>query len=56
MTDASKTEDCFLYKLSKSKGLGWFKHVALLSSYQDTYAPFDSARMQVGKSALQDNE
>eukprot|EP00330_Aristerostoma_sp_ATCC50986_P009737 CAMPEP_0114596742 /NCGR_PEP_ID=MMETSP0125-20121206/18879_1 /TAXON_ID=485358 ORGANISM="Aristerostoma sp., Strain ATCC 50986" /NCGR_SAMPLE_ID=MMETSP0125 /ASSEMBLY_ACC=CAM_ASM_000245 /LENGTH=158 /DNA_ID=CAMNT_0001800311 /DNA_START=1499 /DNA_END=1975 /DNA_ORIENTATION=+ len=33
MTDAPKLEDTYLYKLSKSKGLNWFKHVALLSSF-----------------------
>jgi hypothetical protein len=40
-------ESCVLYKLSEMKGLSWFKHVVLVSSYQDTYAPFDSARIQI---------
>jgi hypothetical protein len=45
MTDNKNLEECFLYKLSKMKGLGWFKHIVLVSSYQDSYAPFDSARI-----------
>lgn len=38
---------CFLYELSTKKGLGWFKHITLVSSYQDQYAPYDSARMEL---------
>ena len=50
MTDystSSNLESCFLYKLSKEKGLEWFKNVILVSSYQDMYPPFDSARIQI---------
>ena len=47
MTDAPNLENCFLYSLSKEKGLEWFKNVILVSSYQDMYAPFDSARIQI---------
>jgi len=56
MTDAEKIEDTYLYKLSKNKGLGWFKIVAFLSSYQDQYAPFESARIQVGKKSSYDSK
>jgi len=45
MSDDSDLEKCFLYKLSEKQGLGWFKHILLISSYQDSYAPFDSARI-----------
>lgn len=45
MTDAKNMEDTCLYKLSCAKGLNWFKNIALVSSYQDQYAPFDSARI-----------
>lgn len=38
-------EDCCLYKLSQTPGLTWFKHIVLVSSYQDAYAPFNSARI-----------
>ena len=51
MSDDSDLEKCFLYKLSEKQGLGWFKHILLISSYQDSYAPFDSARIQIGNLA-----
>lgn len=35
--------------------MNWFKNVSLISSYQDHYAPFDSARIEVCKDALSDN-
>lgn len=46
MTDSPNLEDTFLYKLSCCDGLNWFKNVVLVSSYNDSYAPFDSARIQ----------
>ena len=42
MEDSNNIEDTFMYKLSKSEGLSWFKKVYLLASSQDTYAPFGS--------------
>ena len=45
MTDSKNVEQTALYKLSQVKGLEWFKHVILISSFQDQYAPFDSARI-----------
>lgn len=46
----------FMYELSSKKGLGWFRQVALVSSFQDQYAPFDSARMEVSQKAANDPE
>ena len=54
MTDSSNLEECTLYKLSEFKGLNWFKHIVLVSSYQDSYAPFDSARIQICTKATND--
>lgn len=54
MTDDKNLEECCLYKLSCLPGLNWFKNVALVSSYQDQYAPFDSARIQICKRASDD--
>ena len=54
MADAPKLEDCYLYRLSQCEGLNWFKHMILVSSYQDQYAPFDSARIQICKEAAKD--
>ena len=31
----------------RSQGLSHFTHVVVVSSYQDQYAPFESARMEV---------
>jgi hypothetical protein len=50
MTDyesGQSLEKCYLFELSKYKGLEWFKNIILVSSYQDMYAPFDSARIQI---------
>lgn len=47
-------ETCCLYKISEMKGLSWFRHIVLVSSYQDSYAPFDSARIQICDRAAKD--
>ena len=54
MTDSKNLEDTFLYKLSCWDGLNWFKNIVLISSYKDSYAPFDSARIQSWTQATQD--
>lgn len=45
LTDANNIEDTFIYKLAFMEGIGWFKHVLLLASRQDDYAPYESARI-----------
>jgi len=45
MTDASNKQDTFLFKLSQDDSLKHFKYVMLVSSFQDNYAPHDSARV-----------
>ena len=47
MSESTNLRQSFLYELSTQKGLGWFKYVTLVSSYQDQYAPYDSARMEL---------
>ena len=54
MSDNLDPKETFLYKLSQKAGLEWFKHIALISSYQDQYAPFDSARIQICSKATKD--
>ena len=54
MTDHSDPKKTFLYKLSKKPGLEWFKNILLASSFQDGYAPFDSARIQICSKAKKD--
>lgn len=56
MADAKDIRDTFMYKISKFKGLKWFKHIVLFSSVQDGYVTFDSARMQIFKNTSVYNE
>ena len=52
MTDTSDPEDSCLFRLSQMPGLEWFKNILFCCSAQDNYAPFDSARIQICKQAL----
>ncbi|CAD7971071.1 unnamed protein product [Amoebophrya sp. A25] len=50
MSDYSNDlRESFLYKLSLQPGLNLFRHVVFVSSWQDQYAPFDSARAEVSE-------
>ena len=52
MTDAAVLEESFLYRLSLSPALSWFDHVFLLASQQDKYVPFHSARLEMCREAV----
>mmetsp|Transcript_33699 Transcript_33699/g.81606 ORF Transcript_33699/g.81606 Transcript_33699/m.81606 type:complete len:966 (+) Transcript_33699:70-2967(+) len=52
MTDHQNHEECFVYKLSKKKGLEYFKNCLLLASHQDYYSPFHSSRIELHHDAL----
>ncbi|CAK76768.1 unnamed protein product (macronuclear) [Paramecium tetraurelia] len=54
LNDSSNPFETCLYKLSTYEGLGWFTNIALMSSYQDTYSPFESARIQRPKGSSKD--
>ena len=56
LEDYHRIEGTCIYLLSKSDGLQWFKYVVLVSSSQDEYAPFDSARIEVPEKASKDPE
>lgn len=56
LEDYHKIEGTCLYLLSKADGLQWFQYVVLVSSSQDDYAPFDSARIEVPEKASKDPE
>lgn len=45
----------FLYKLSQSEGLQYFKNILLVSSVQDHYVPYHSARMETCRAATREN-
>ncbi len=63
LQDATDPTESFIFKLSKSKGLEYFKTIIIVSSEQDQYpsqckmhlctryAPFYSARIEVPKDA-----
>lgn len=52
MTDHSEKRETYLYRLSQEDHLKHFKYVVLVSSYQDSYAPHDSARIQMTSEVL----
>lgn len=54
--DAPDIKNSLIYKLSSYPGIGWFRHVTLLSSYQDHYAPRNSARIEVPEKASRDSQ
>ncbi|EGC33368.1 hypothetical protein DICPUDRAFT_88808 [Dictyostelium purpureum] len=49
MQDAPNLTDCYLYKLSQAKSFEYFQYVFLISSEQDGYVPYHSARIEVPK-------
>jgi pimeloyl-ACP methyl ester carboxylesterase len=54
MTDHSDLKETFLFQLSTKPGFEWFKNILLVSSFEDMYAPFDSARIQICSKASKD--
>lgn len=54
MTDHSDPYQTALYHLSGFPGLSCFKHVVLIASHQDQYAPFESVRVEVSPRAVTD--
>ena len=53
-TDGRNLNDCYLYRLAMSEGLDWFQHMLLVSSSQDEWVPYDSARIQISSDSAQD--
>jgi len=51
--DPTKT---YLYRLSQKKGLEYFQNILLVSSEQDLYVPFHSARIEVCQGALNEGK
>jgi hypothetical protein len=54
LKDSEEIENSFIYKLSFCNGLQWFTHVVLVSSSQDEYAPFSSARVEICEKSAND--
>jgi pimeloyl-ACP methyl ester carboxylesterase len=49
LIDAKSIEETALYRLSKARGLNWFKTVILAGSTQDCYSPIESALIQLSE-------
>lgn len=49
LTDSSDYEESYIYRLSCLSKLEWFNNIILVSSYQDSYVAFESARIQFRK-------
>jgi Putative serine esterase (DUF676)/Protein FAM135 len=56
MTDSADSKKSFLYNLTKTEGIEWFRNICFVGSYQDNYAPFESARIEVGPKASGDSK
>jgi len=56
LTDDDDPNETFIGRLSRTPGLEHFTHVVLVSCYQDTYAPFASARIEISKAAANDEK
>ncbi|XP_024631106.1 protein FAM135A isoform X3 [Medicago truncatula] len=54
-TDDPDIQNTFIYKLCKQKTLDHFRHIILLSSPQDGYVPYHSARIESCQAASLDN-
>lgn len=54
MTDHPNKANTFLVHLSEKPGLEFFKHVVLVSSRQDQYVAFESARIEMSRVAERD--
>lgn len=46
LTDEEDMKDAYLSKLANTAGLEHFAHLVLVSSFQDQYAPYESARVE----------
>lgn len=56
LVDAANPRETLLYKLSQTQTLGLFNNILLISSTQDQYVPFHSARIEMNPKALKDKK
>lgn len=56
MTDTNDPKSSLLYSLTQMEGIEWFKNLAFVGAHQDNYAPFESARIEVGSKAMGDGK
>lgn len=56
LTDDPNMSNSFLVRLAEQPGLDYFKHVVLVSSKQDQYVSFESARIEMSETAECDSK
>ena len=52
LSDHESKALCALYKLSEAEGLNWFRNIIFVSSKQDGYVNYESARIQISENLL----
>ena len=52
--EKSSLKETFIYKLSKKKGLEFFKNILLVACADDRYVPYQSARIEMCRAASKD--
>ncbi|CAG9321145.1 unnamed protein product [Blepharisma stoltei] len=55
LKDTEDPRNSFIYRLAFDPCIGWFKKIFLVSSLQDGYVPFQSARIEAGKGVFKDD-
>ncbi|KAJ7546564.1 hypothetical protein O6H91_08G044700 [Diphasiastrum complanatum] len=56
-TDQPNIENCYIFKLSQVENtFSHFQHVVLVSSPQDRYVPYHSARIEICQAAVRDSK
>jgi len=56
MRDCKDPRRCFLYRLTENRSLDGFKQLALISSTQDEYVPYESARIEKNELLLSSSD
>lgn len=46
MKDNNSLRRCYLYDLAMNDSLKWFRNIAFVGSSQDSYVPYESARVE----------
>jgi len=56
LSDHEDPRQTYIYKLSKQKGLEYFKNILLVSSTDDNFTPYHSARIEIPMDVIQRDE
>jgi len=56
LNDHKNPRQTYMYKLAKRKGLEYFKNILLVSSMEDKYTPYHSARIEIPEGVVKKDE